>query len=303
MRLSLKLSRITFTSEINQIQQGTLHQPREVPAIRSFQVEVAVAQDSAAVAAIAEPVPVASPASFRGAFFETPPKCAAPKAVHVPGDLSQEYIKTNDLDSPFQKVTPVQKDVVVSGVSHPTDFRVPHTPLPPQARVVDVPIYDDSGALAYQFECSAYNVPIGRGKIDRRGIVCGLFAKDRGINLLEDGVDPYSRMNPAQILPGQLYGMCAQYPQWGASREFSLRGMLLTLRLSDPVFTQGDFAAHALRSVRMMVRVVPDPNSTSLVAEPSKYIYWGVSNSTDPCKLPAISAEVRVVPDAMQEPF
>jgi hypothetical protein len=112
---------------------------------------------------------------------------------------------------------------------------------------VHFPVNDIAGKVAYDFECTAISGGHLNPKIDQYGISCGLFASGSNVNLLEDSVDPYSRTMPSQILPDQLDGECAKYPQWGAHRVFRLRGFRLTMQFSDPTFTQSDFSpGHAL---------------------------------------------------------
>jgi len=191
---------------------------------------------------------------------------------------------TEGLQPPYPKVLPVQRTIRVSGNPKATEFKFADSPIPVEARVVSVPIPDLSGNIAYEFECSAYNVPIGEGRIDRYGISCGLFAAGKTVNLLGDTVDPYSRMSRAHILPSQFYGKCADYPQWGALREFRLRGFQLTMRFTDPVFTEGDFSDHAIKRVDLLLKVEPDPTALAPVALPSEYVYWGFSDQGNTCE-------------------
>ena len=58
-------------------------------------------------------------------------------------------------------------------------------------------------------------------------------------------------------------GACAAIPQFGATRNFMLRGMSLTLQISDPVFAEGG----RLVSLRLRVTVRPDPGALRDIAE------------------------------------
>jgi hypothetical protein len=146
--------------------------------------------------------------------------------------------------------------------------------------MVSFPVLSRDGNHIYDFACSGYATG---GRFERYGIVCGLFLLGKDFNLLADGVDPYSRMNPSEILPGQLYDDCGGYPGWGRRRVFRLRGMKLTMLLSDPIFVTGDFEDRALASVRLRVQVEPYPSATSTVSAPPTTIYWGVTHGPHTC--------------------
>jgi hypothetical protein len=274
MKLTLAFKRIEYVRKSKTSERIGGSHKEETVTLRSFGVDFKVEPYRGALSAIAEPVPYEPPSAA----------CGAAVSVHIPGIVDKTYIRINHLGPPYQSVKNEKKTVTIKGVAVPTDFQFAVRPISPKARVVNLPIPGTDGMPAYRLECSAYNVPIGQGKIDRYGIVCGLFAMGGKTNLLLDAVGLYSRMSPAEILPGQLFGPCASYPGWGSTREFKLRGMDLRLSFSKPVFTAGDFAAHALRSVNLTMTVDPDPSALSPVAGPPKYLYWGLSNSPSPCE-------------------
>jgi hypothetical protein len=64
-----------------------------------------------------------------------------------------------------------------------------------------------------------------------------------------------------RFFAASLKGECASVPEFGAVRDFELRGMLLTLRISDPMF-QGD----KLHSLKLTVAVAHDPNAHRAIA-------------------------------------
>lgn len=284
MKLSFKFSQVRFVTNGNENRAGIKSDSTQSSrALRSFRLSVDVTEDPDARSAVSEPTPYLSPASFRGAFYESGLRCANPETEHVVGKPDQDFLTRNGLLGPFDPIGPTSATFVLKGSSIPTKFDFANTPIPAEARRIELPIMKTDGRLAYKLECSTYNVPIGEGKIDRYGIVCGLFEQGNKINLLADGLDPYSRMDRAQILPIQLYGRCASYPEWGNIRTFRLRGFQLALRFSEPEFTSGDFADHALKRVTLDVSVKPDATADFPVAPPSKYIYWGISHSQNPC--------------------
>ncbi len=281
MKLTFKFSEVIFDRK----QGRSSRAGDEGVSLRSFGFDVQVNPDKDALSVIAEPVPFAEPL-FRSK--ENPNelyrKCDTLVPAHVPGVISEEYIRSAGLGPPYPQIVPIEKTTTIRGKPSPVHFRFPDEPIPPEARAVYLPILDANGKTAYELECSAYNVPIGEGRIDRYGIVCGLFATGERVNLLGDSLDRYSRMSNAQILADQLYGKCADYPQWGATREFRLRGFQLTMQFRNARFTEGEFADHALKQVDLNIKVERDPTATAPVALPSKYVYWGFLDRPNACE-------------------
>jgi hypothetical protein len=239
--------------------------------INRFNLEIKVEPDPSVLSSIALTppfeLPPVNPNNHLG-----PRQCDRAIPAHVPGMVDREYVETHKLGPPFPPVQAIDKSEVISAEQVPEGTPSPQEgPIPLSARVYYMAILDTDGKLAYQFECSDY---VGDKKIDRYGILCGLFAAESQIDLLEDGVDPYSRMDRAQILADQLNGKCASYPEWGAVRHFRLRGFELTLKASNAELVRGDFRDHAIKKVKLQVSVRPDSSATSPIAEPSKYIDW-----------------------------
>ncbi|MGH9438868.1 MAG: hypothetical protein ACRD22_13475 [Terriglobia bacterium] len=74
-----------------------------------------------------------------------------------------------------------------------------------------------------------------------------------------------------RFFAADLVGKCAAIPQFGATRDFRLRGMELTLQVLDPVVdtaSQGFGGASdpQLRSLKLKVTVHPDPSATRAIA-------------------------------------
>lgn len=65
-----------------------------------------------------------------------------------------------------------------------------------------------------------------------------------------------------RFFASDLRGGCEKVPQFGAVRGFRLRGMNLTLRISNPAF-----ADDKLKSANLTVVVHPDKTATSPIAE------------------------------------
>jgi len=287
----MKLTILATDPEIVSVPSAS--QPsRTSAAIRALGLEITVTPDPGAISAIAEPVPFAQPKWNEPLNqFNAMPDCRDVVRTHVLGNLHDGFVEREHLSAPFPLATLFETTIALDAEKlQGYEFAFPGESMPPRARMVSIPVPGAHGNPFYDFACSAYESAGGEIKgqlvprqFDRYGIVCGLFMPGKDLNLLADGVDPYSRTTPDQILPDQLYGNCADYPDWGKQREFRLRGIKLTLQFSAPVFTIGDFASHALASVQMHLRVEPDPSATSPVADSPKIIYWGVSNGPNAC--------------------
>lgn len=66
-----------------------------------------------------------------------------------------------------------------------------------------------------------------------------------------------------RFFAADLKGACARIPQFGATRSFELRGMDLTLGVTDQKFTAGG----KLTSLTLTVTVRPDPRAQRSIAE------------------------------------
>jgi hypothetical protein len=88
-------------------------------------------------------------------------------------------------------------------------------------------------------------------------------ASDRYSTLLTE--DPHQSRDwesRGRFFASQLEGECARIPQFGATRNFQLRGMALILEISNPVFADG----RKLKSLRLSVVVRPDASAQSEIA-------------------------------------
>jgi hypothetical protein len=285
MKLTIRVKDVEFAQSPNP------HIPAQViRGIHSLSLEVSVTSDATAISAVAEPVPYAPPRLKNSLDpWSDIPDCSTVIPAHVAGELTDAFIVQQGLSGPFPLVTPEEKSLQLeANKMQGHDFAFPGYPMPPKARMFSFPILGPEGNRVYDFACSGYTTG---GRFQRYGIVCGLFLPEKEFNLLADGVDLYSRMNPSQILPDQLYAGCADYPGWGTRRVFRLRGMRLTMLLSNPVFVSGDFGDRALASLRLHVQIEPDSSVTSPVAKPPTVVYWGVAPGPHPCaEVPAAPA-------------
>lgn len=260
----------------------------------SFDFRVSVQPDASALSMISEPPPYAPPWALPNDLFSAQQHCGRVIRVHVPGDVSMEYIEQNHLEGPYPAVRASRQTIQVrphEPKNTPISlFILPEVPVPVADRAVSFSINGLKGNVEYRFECSADSAGPPPFAIQDEGLLCGLFSADGNPkNLLKDSVDPYSLMSEAQVTPIELFGTCANYSQWGSEREFSLRGFDLSLRFSNPVFEPGLQSPHALRQVDLEIEVRPNPTANAPVASPPDYIHWNLNDHGDQCERILIS--------------
>jgi len=99
-----------------------------------------------------------------------------------------------------------------------------------------------------------------------------LYGRDPKESLLIE--DPYDReaASRGEIWSKDLWGRCADYPDWGRIRDFMLRGMHVRIELSRIKFDDArETVVPHLRAVHLRVSVYPDPAAASSVARASPY--------------------------------
>jgi hypothetical protein len=108
--------------------------------------------------------------------------------------------------------------------------------------------------------------------------------------VLADGRNTYSTLltedldqsrdweSRGRFFVASLRGGCANVPEFGAVRNFELRGMRLTLRIFNPVF-EGE----KLHSLKLSVTVAPDPNAHRAIAS---IVPFPKSQAPASCDLP-----------------
>lgn len=136
-------------------------------------------------------------------------------------------------------------------------------------------IRDSFGSTAYRLECHS-------GEYENQAVMnfsgtfhCAFFALKDGArtswNLLATDEEAEQRSdwyNRGRMLGDQLWGPCADYPEFGAIRNFRLRGMRITFRFDNlKWFPFDQFRRHRLRSFRFTASVVPDAKSSAPQAE------------------------------------
>jgi hypothetical protein len=103
---------------------------------------------------------------------------------------------------------------------------------------------------------------------------CALFALTSGKtasgNLLTDtsyNAGSTDWWNRGRMLAKNLWRTCANYPEYGTLRHFSVRGMLVTLRFGDLVWATPFADSSRLSRFTADIDVAPDRQATSPTAE------------------------------------
>jgi len=96
--------------------------------------------------------------------------------------------------------------------------------------------------------------------------------------LTEDSNQSRDWESRGRFFADDLRGACARIPQFGTDRSFELRGMTLTLQITDPAFTSDG----ALRSLKLTVKVVSNPGAQREIA---KIVPLPLAGAPKNCKL------------------
>jgi hypothetical protein len=227
--------------------------------VEAFRFTVEVKRDPSAITAFAEQVAVDPPSRASRNSLD----CRHVRLKHIPGVITTEYIERNGLGPPYPRVRAAQFAGIISN------------------RKFLYRIKDTAGREAYAFQCL---------DTDLWGIECGLYLPRGKVNLLGESVDVYSRLPRSTVLPEQLEGSCAGYPDWGARRIFRLRHLRIELILSLGVISRTsrplESAAGGRTEISVSTQIEPDPSAESPVAPPPDYAYWGYLPIRDGCATP-----------------
>lgn len=241
----LSLRSMEITLAIDNIKFGSASGGR--PVVKSYRFTVRVRPDPTALSSIAAAVPYADPDGI-------PARCAKVTRKHIPGIITEGYIRSEGLQPPYPPVATAEGDAVFPVVDQGP------------GKAFRLPIRAANGKQAYVLKCSG---GVGVAGVGEWGILCKLVATGKKLNLLGDSVDPFSRAYRGLITTEQLTPSCDNYPEWGSVRHFKLRGFKLTLRASMRTAREGTGSSVVLRA-----KVRPDPSAISAVALPARYVDW-----------------------------
>ncbi len=105
-----------------------------------------------------------------------------------------------------------------------------------------------------------------------------LYSTERWSTLLSEKQHTKVWESRGRFLADELYGKCADYPEYGRVRTFRLRGMRIRFELSNMVFARGrrrgdTWDGILLSSFHFRITVQPDQTAQSPIAESISYKY------------------------------
>ena len=268
-RRSFRLRGMKLKLELSEVQFG---ESPTAKRLTSFSFKVEVSPDLQALSAISEPPSYAGPLANPGDPYTL--ICDHPVPQHVPGVVTEEYVKELGLAPPYPLVPKMAKTFHIDPSREgPQNF--PLTSTVPPRHFAEFQIVGRNANPLYNFVCVANRILFVDEipQIAGDGLACGLFVVGAKTNLLQDSVDPFSRMSPAIILAKQLEGAAAKNPQWGDTRHFELRGLLLTLSFANPMLGKDEFGNPTLIHSDLTISVEPDSNAKEPVAGPPTLPY------------------------------
>ena len=152
----------------------------------------------------------------------------------------------------------------------------------PESRETDTPLRlilrDLQGTPVYRLECHNGDYGVDSEYTYSGDFHCALFASSGSSrvswNLLATKTPAQQRsdwLNRGRMTAPQLYGACANVPDYGASRRFYLRHMLLTIEFTNVRWkaTPTTSGEPKLARFTVHVRASPDPHARTDTAAPS----------------------------------
>lgn len=139
---------------------------------------------------------------------------------------------------------------------------------------VDLSILSGDSRPVYRIQCHqfGYEDPAFDYSGDFECRLTSLYSKETYSTLFTD--DPKQSRDwesRARFLSEELAGSCADYPEYGRVRTFRLRGMKITLALSDVVLDLSTQPRPTLKSFDLRISIASDPAATSAIAAPVPY--------------------------------
>lgn len=231
-------------------------------ALKSFDFSVDVKPSSDAISAVSAPAAFEEPKFSNGTMV-----CGKLLPHHMPGTISQQYVREHGLGPPYIQIRDASKTAafpVAAGVN---------------TKLV-LPVLDVNGHQAYTLECVG---SFGEAGTAQWGIRCQFFAKGNSLNLLGDSVDPYTLNYRGLFEAEQLTPACREYPEWGAHRQFRLRNLDITLVALGDLAADNAFQEDSSKQIVLQTEVKPDSSATSPVALPSEYVDWRLLDKLSDC--------------------
>jgi len=168
--------------------------------------------------------------------------------------------------------------ICAAGESYPSVKSFERTFIVPDVRKANVvtEIRSTQGTPLYKLQCHSAGYT-GDPEFDYSGNFECRLSLVAGRNtystlLTEDRNQSRDWESRGRFFADDLRGKCAQLPQFGAVRSFELRGLTLTLRITNPTFTHDG----ELRSLHLTVIVDPNPDARSSIAKSTPLPQTGV---------------------------
>jgi hypothetical protein len=231
--------------------------------LKSFDFSVDVKPAPGAISA------VSAPASFKEPKFSGGTTvCDQPMPQHVPGSISEQYVREHALEPPYPQIREAKGSaafLLVAGAGN----------------TLLLPVLDVHGNEAYTLECDG---GFGEAGLAEWGIQCKFLANGKELDLLSDSVDPYTLNYRSLFEAEQLTPACRGYPEWGTHRQFRLRNLNITLVASDDLEEDNAYKEDPGKKVALQAEITPDPAAASPVALPSQYVDWRILKRLSNCK-------------------
>ena len=137
---------------------------------------------------------------------------------------------------------------------------------------IDVLIKGTDGKNLYALSCHS-GIYEGDPEVDYSGLLqCALkslYSTEDFVNLLTESEEQISDWeNRGRFLENHLDHGCENYPDWGAVRNFRLRGMRLTFAIDDIEWDKEKSGDKFIRSYSFSIAIYPDKGSQSPRADP-----------------------------------
>jgi hypothetical protein len=175
-----------------------------------------------------------------------------------------------DAEFRWPAVAPLSKTYAFAGLDKGTDPKV------------DLIIRSMTGEPLYRLLCHSGDYAGGpdgqyEGEADDfTGVIgCHLLplyfgSKGYGSLLAYDPLDRSVHFDRASLSPTDVMGKCVDYPEYGASRQFRLRGMEIQFRYRDIIFSQAKTknGITPIASFRFEIEIRRDPSAITAIAEP-----------------------------------
>jgi len=134
---------------------------------------------------------------------------------------------------------------------------------------LDLPVFDATGSIVYRLVCrggketylDSLAVKVGVNYVGPLMCILNSGNWEREESLLGDGnrAPWFSR---GQFFTHELVGRCGEYPEYGRTRHFRVRGLRLTIEAKDLELSSGK-----IRHLTFHVRIEPDPLASTAFAE------------------------------------